>query len=424
MQLTESQNEAIKATLRQFQVSDFATLLGAAGTGKTTIIKELITRSPAFDQVFVVAPTNKAAKVLTDKTDRHCQTVHKLFNLVLRDVEDSQELEQVDRVSFAEQSSLIIIDEASMLNEDLMHLIHTGRDEVQWLGGKLKVLFVGDPCQLNPVGEDQSEALTYPGYELTQIMRQAEGNPIIRLAYEIRERIVTGSRTPIPFQDYVDGEIISSLTKQNEFIDAYLADYHQDRDSHIITWRNATLNSLNNQIRRKLYGAATARNPILEGEEVMLYAPITRESKRGKRRVILENSAIGLVDSVEPTRLHDIDALRVEITCNETSYSFMRPYHQSELDAKLHEIAAKAKLPENSKRRGQIFRDEFYPIKNDFVEARPAHAITSHKSQGSTYQTAFVHVRDILANRSYEEALRSLYVAITRCSERLVLYGV
>ena len=64
----------------------------------------------------------------------------------------------------------------------------------------------------------------------------------------------------------------------------------------------------------------------------------------------------------------------------------------------------------------------FWALKNEFMhDVRPCHAITAHRSQGSTYRSVFVDVEDILSNYNTTEALRCLYVACTRASDILVL---
>jgi ATP-dependent exoDNAse (exonuclease V) alpha subunit len=99
------------------------------------------------------------------------------------------------------------------------------------------------------------------------------------------------------------------------------------------------------------------------------------------------------------------------------------PIDQDEFDTVLANIAARAKAQEDKYKRDFLFKTYFYPLKNHFAQMRPSHAITSHKSQGSTFHSVYVHVQDIMLNKNRIEMLRALYVAITRSSTKLHLYG-
>jgi exodeoxyribonuclease-5 len=64
---------------------------------------------------------------------------------------------------------------------------------------------------------------------------------------------------------------------------------------------------------------------------------------------------------------------------------------------------------------------EFYAMQEFFIDLRPGHAMTVHKSQGSTYDEVFVDYRNILKNRNVREADRMLYVAVTRARHSVII---
>ena len=149
-------------------------LTGSAGTGKTTLLQELVDRSGR--RVILAAPTNKARRVLEEKTRRETFTVHGVFGLAIEEREGRKDTVKGGTGKLTEDA-LLIIDEASMLNAELYNEVQ----EILSASDGNRVLYVGDPYQLNPVGEPISEALSsrIPGARLSQVVRQSEGNPII-----------------------------------------------------------------------------------------------------------------------------------------------------------------------------------------------------------------------------------------------------
>jgi len=143
------------------------TLGGYAGTGKTTLIRELINQHDAS----VCAFTGKAAFVLQSK-GVEATTMHRLL---YRPVRVGGEVRFVKVQDLP--TELVIVDEASMVDKVLM------RDLESF---PVKVLYVGDHGQLEPVGDDPG-LMRDPDIRLEQIHRQASGSPIIQFAHHVRE---------------------------------------------------------------------------------------------------------------------------------------------------------------------------------------------------------------------------------------------
>jgi len=421
IKLTEEQLAVVKSILSALGHHDEVHIRGAAGTGKTTILEE-IANQVNYDNVVLTAPTNKAAKIIAEKTGRHAITIHKLLKLVIKDEEDKQMLRIGGEAGFdPDETMLVIIDEASMLDKKLMAILH----EIQERHGLTKVLYVGDPYQLNPIGEDITEAFNCSGIELKTIMRQAADNPIINLAYAFRDAQTGGKNTQVLTKPFADGEHIFHHRSFSQFMAKYLNEFSDGIETHMVAWRNDRVSMLNNYIRKKLYGEE-ASEPFLLGEEVMLYSPY-QEFHNGKQITILDNSTFATVVDVNYAQkvVKDIpiDSIILTLDVDGQTYQLVTPKDQIEVDEFLRSIAAKAKQVENPAERSTIFKDYYYPVKNLFTTIKPAHAMTSHKSQGSTWESVFVDIADINANRNIQERYRSCYVAVTRSSERLHIYG-
>lgn len=169
----------------------FFTLAGYAGTGKTTMIKKIL--EGYHGGVVVSAPTHKAKKVIINKTGKDGQTLHSLLGL--RPDVDLDNFNPNDpkfnpiappRIT---DYNFVIIDEASMINQELYDLI---LEQVN--GGKIKVLFVGDPAQIPPVGEKESVVFnqtTNELHQLTKIERQNDTNPLAFIYDALRNNLTT-----------------------------------------------------------------------------------------------------------------------------------------------------------------------------------------------------------------------------------------
>ncbi len=158
-------------------------LFGYAGTGKTTLARQLA--SDIDGEVCFAAFTGKAALVLRGKGCPNARTIHSTIYR-LRESDTDEPTFVLNDDSPAAKAELIIIDECSMVDEDL------GRDLLSF--GK-PVLVLGDPAQLPPVKGGGFFTEAQPDIMLTEVHRQAADNPIIRLSMMVREgeRIPQGS---------------------------------------------------------------------------------------------------------------------------------------------------------------------------------------------------------------------------------------
>jgi len=174
--LTSQQEAAVGlAVVKLHERKEDCRVGGYAGTGKTTLIAETVERltTRGFKRVFVMAPTGKAANVLTNK-GVSATTIHRQ----LYELEDDKNC--VFRLKHFVEADYFIIDEASMISVDLYNDIKSFDKPT---------LFIGDPAQLEPVGDD-AKLMHQPDLVLTQIHRTAEASDIIRFATALRTSIV------------------------------------------------------------------------------------------------------------------------------------------------------------------------------------------------------------------------------------------
>ena len=177
MQWSPQQADALKAVSR-WLAGDGAQvfrLFGYAGTGKTTLAKHIAEGEGG--EVLFGAYTGKAALVLRSKGCKDARTIHSMIYRP-KSVDEEEPSFVLNEESAASTASLIIIDECSMVDEEL------GRDLLSF--GK-KVLVLGDPAQLPPVKGGGFFTESEPDLMLTEVHRQARDNPIIRLSMVVRE---------------------------------------------------------------------------------------------------------------------------------------------------------------------------------------------------------------------------------------------
>jgi exodeoxyribonuclease-5 len=177
MSWSPQQDAALSAVARWLQAGEpqLFRLFGYAGTGKTTLARHI---AEAVDgEVAFAAFTGKAALVLRNKGCVGAQTIHSLIYRS-RGVDEESPTFVLNRESAAAKAKLIIIDECSMVDEDL------GRDLLSF---GTPVLVLGDPAQLPPVKGGGYFTEAEPDIMLTEVHRQAADNPIVRMSMTIRE---------------------------------------------------------------------------------------------------------------------------------------------------------------------------------------------------------------------------------------------
>lgn len=167
---------AVEAWLRDPRAPQVFRLFGFAGSGKTTLAKHLAAGVPG--PVHYACFTGKAALVLRKKGCDGASTIHGLIYKAIQDEVTGEFTFKLNPDSRAAYASLIVIDEVSMVGEELA---------LDLLSYRCKVLVLGDPAQLPPVKGEGFFINAKPDVMLTEVHRQAQDNPIIRMSMDVRE---------------------------------------------------------------------------------------------------------------------------------------------------------------------------------------------------------------------------------------------
>lgn len=247
-------------------------LTGSAGTGKTTLITEIMKHNNIFKKKIVLsATTNKAVSVIqkmfqSSPKNVHFSTIHKLMQIKRKINMDGSEsyIINIDESPNQKKKSIyfydiIVIDEASMISKDLV-------SEIISVSSKIKgqIIFVGDTLQLPPINEEISEVfnLDIKRFNLTKIERSK--NNIVKYSNQLREHIL--HKTKIKYKSFLDNDV-SIIKNQNDWIDKYIEIFKQDQNSILLAYTNAQCNAINKKVRNYLFNYP--KEKYIEGELIV-----------------------------------------------------------------------------------------------------------------------------------------------------------
>lgn len=421
LSLTAAQTAALEALDAFVQGDEKLYLLtGYAGTGKTTLLQIFIQglRDRGDKRSIVLSAfSNKATKVLATMADQwgleiDAMTCCKLLGLrpVINE-EDGKQMFQLDRkqASQIDRYRLVIVDECSMVNEELWELLVNA---VSTLYQRTQILFVGDPAQLPPVNEQESACFRqiYQRAELTEVVRY--GGAIGVIAEDIRRNL---ERDRIPqFCTDTNPEktegcfVVPRLTWETLLLRAFTSKAYQNNSDQVraLAYTNRRVNQLNRKIRDAIYGPNARR--FVPGERLIAINPCLEEDA-----IVLPTSAECEVLYVARGREGEWPIWILEVETEDGDFKTLRVLHESgtaEFKTRLDFLAKEKRWM------------EFWDQQQRFHDVDYAYSLTIHKSQGSTFQDVFVDVPSMLVNRNVVERNQLCYVAFTRAAQRLFIY--
>lgn len=396
--------------------SQFFLLSGSAGTGKTFCIRELINVTKG--RFVFTAPTNKATKVLresvtSDDYKPECRTIYSLLGLRLEASGEVKELKAPEDPLDLSQFKAVIVDEASMVNQVLFqHIRETAERD------RIKFIFLGDPAQLPPVKEIRSPVWGIAdNIALTKVMRH--DNQILQFATQLRDLVDKPFAKPTIYgwgHDDHQGvwDLKGKAFEAKIYDQAMEGRFSKPNGSKVVAWRNVEVDRFNRLIRGVIYPGA--ESPWLVGDRVLFTSP-AKDLDDEPMASTDDEGEITRVDTEYHALYGGMKIFRIAITLDDNRPVIARVLHpdsQADYARKSEELAQIAR--ENPRK----WKD-FWHFKDSFHQLRYAYAITSHRAQGSTYDTTFVYWQDILQNPNRPEAFRCLYVAITRSKRALIL---
>ena len=350
-----------------------------------------------------------------------------------------------------ETVDILIVDEASMIDEFIYNKL------LELKKPRTKILFMGDNVQIPPInsrtdeegnvikGENSDspvwQLIDSGDYvELSERMRQGAESPILPITdlyaknvEEIQSGEV-GIKNPLTDRtsNFQNNEGVLFTSDVNEVVNQFVEDIEGStdiREAVIVGARNTVVDDMNLRVRKKLF---ETEEPFVIGDSIRINSPHVENNE-----VIFENGLRAKVKDVHELPEDNLGLKRYEleieyIETNEKGDKFIRkaflktisPQDQKQYKNKLREMAARAKsfvpkTPESKKAW-----KEFFDIKNSTVDVGYGYAITSHKVQGSTYNSAYVLEGDIMSfPGGIEQTNRMMYTAVSRPRKKLVIFN-
>lgn len=423
-------------------------LKGFAGTGKTTIIGTIVTNLWHAQQKFVLmAPTGRAAKVITNYSKSTAFTIHKKIYFPKK--------QKGGGVSFTLQpnkhrNTLFIVDEASMIPDTPADskLFENGSlldDSMTYVysGHKCKLLLIGDTAQLPPVNLALSPALDpdtlalhynkeVQSIELDEVMRQAQDSGVLFNATLIREQLASFYFENFAFQvgPYKDiVRLVDGYEIQEAINDAY--DCYGTEETTIIVRSNKRANLYNQQIRSRIL---FNENELAPGDLLMVvknnYFWIKATSEAG---FIANGDTIEVLEIFAIKELYGFRFAEVKVKM--VDYPSMKPFETVLLLNTIDAETPALSYEDSNKLYQEVMLDyqnessnykKFLKVKSNpyfnALQVKFSYAITCHKSQGGQWETVFIE-QPYLPSGIDKDYLRWLYTAVTRAKSKLYLIG-
>ncbi len=443
--LNECQTKAFKELMdfliyEQKDVNGYV-LKGYAGTGKTFLISRVISTYNALfpgHKIIVTAPTNKAVAVLEenriptyydnyeDDTSINYMTIHRMLG-IKEVVDNDGEVSFISTTNFDSiDAKIIIVDEVSMLNDQLFYML---KDLHR------KVIYMGDPLQIPPVNMLDSIPLLYPAkhglkvLELNQIMRQRGDNPLLDKSIELRKNI--DKKYPVgkisKLNNDLEGIVYIPKDKVVEYVGRilnryFLCDEYKDNMNHmkIIAWTNAMVTYYNKLVRKILFKDSNAKFNV--GERVTandrLLTHDFNPNCYTSEEMTIQSVVVDELDF--KTKHFSLDRLRYYIMVARNNYGHIKTLKVIYDDDKEKYKKCLKNIKNICKERSDkdLWR-EYYDLASASDDITYCYAITCHRSQGSTYNNVLVIESDIDNNDNIIERNRIKYTAYTRAKQHL-----
>jgi len=453
MILTSGQLNAIEVvgnflnTPYKFETNDIITLTGPAGSGKSTTVKEIIRKSN-LRQIAVSAPTHQAKTVINRMTGYPGETIQALLglrpNTNMEDFDPTNVMFMPQGQERISKYNVVIIDECSMIGGYINNLIKKLSKEY-----KVKILFIGDKYQLPPVEKNKTDFkisptfTDYPQVALTEIVRQADSNPVNELIYTATQDVINGTDFFLPkvlkiqdtFNELGEGYL---LRKGPAYIEEILKHYkseeaHQDPyDTKLLAFDNTTVTAVNGFLRKRL-------NPSVEliapGDIIKGYNTVGEETDVPPYYSShIRNSEDYIIKDVQIKEIKVLKQYYKVYECtvvgNSQILTMLHPDSKIDFEIELVQrhtngVQFRSWKPFYEFKNKLLVNYEVFNNYNDKVCKKDfdyGYCQTTHKSQGSTYNNVGIYIPSF--KKCFHPFTRRslLYVAASRTSKTLLFY--
>lgn len=458
-QPTDDQHRALEVFaqfLASRQSMPLMIMRGSAGTGKTSIVASMVQTLVSLRQkVVLLAPTGRAAKVLSLNAGLPALTIHRKI------YRQKSFLDSFNLNDNLHSDTLFVVDEASMISSfpvsDSIFSTNSLLDDLikyVYSGNNCRLMLIGDTAQLPPVGEDEAPALMseviagYGAYvfqcDLNTVLRQSNNSGILYNATFIRHLIQHECATELPkilFSKFPDIHIMPG----NELIESLNESYYKVGmdDTIVITRSNKRANIYNNGIRNQVLDRDSM---LCSGDQLMIvknnYYWTEQEMKALKKakvdmegvtiphflangdrasvvRVRNQRELFGFNFADVTLQFPDYDNYETDLTIlTDTLFSDAPALTNEQSEALFNAIAEDyADIPLKADRIKAIREDMYF----NALQVKFAYAVTCHKAQGGQWSHVYVDQGYMTDDMLTPDYIHWLYTAFTRATEQLYL---
>lgn len=417
-------------------------LTGYAGTGKTALMNSYVKTLTGFGiKAVLLAPTGRAAKVLSANVGEPAYTIHKK---IYRQQSSNDGLGSFQMNNNLHKDTVFIVDEASMISnqshgssifgsgrllEDLFNYVYANN---------CKLLLIGDSAQLPPVGLDMSPALEIPNLEaygvklwhatLTDVVRQKMDGGILDNATYLRSLLDEHDEIdfyPKLLAETNDVKQLSGADLMEEL--NFCFDTYGLEETIVVCRTNKRANMYNQGIRNSvLY----REDELTAGDYLLVMKNNYHWLKEDDKASFIANGDIAKVTRIK--KYYELYGYRfADITCELVDYSNVDIDARIILDSIQSEGAGLSQQQQEDffkkvmedyedvsparKKYEKIREDDFY----NALQVKFAYAMTCHKAQGGQWKAVFIDLGYFTEEYLSREMLRWLYTAVTRATEKL-----
>lgn len=411
--LTQDQEKA-KQELLGFLISSekYFVLSGFAGVGKTFLIQHVqyayhqyisqmnkVTGGSKPHQWIYTATTNKAVQSLRCAVQgEDVRTLHSLLGLRVRsDYKTGATFTVQDKSADVIEQSIVVIDEANFVDYQMLGFIEKS------IINNSKVIFMGDPTQLTPVGLNHSPVFKqtqYSSYALTETVRQAKEHPLTALLNEFRAYI-SGATPKFPkvatcnFIQWVDANTFEQM-----LLKEFNSSWHTGM-SKVLAWRNKTVGKYNS----------------------LIFQSINQRTEFATGDIVTNNHAVGLHLKTDA----EVEIIAVN-TANSLGYTGHVYMVQVASGERVH-VFVPNKISDYTRAKNKAIKEgqtkDVQTIMDDWADLRATYASTVNKAQGSTYDKVFIDLTDFkpMVHKDPIQLARLLYVAMSRAKYQVIFTG-
>ena len=430
MKLTKKQQEILN-NIFLFLLSDKTEfyLTGSAGTGKTTILKEipnvfqkyeksciLTDTKQLYQEIRYTATTNEAVNVLRNVLNVEAKTVHSFFSLQLTDDYTTGKTTLISGINSKHKNKIIIIDESSMIDKTLYTMIITAIQNC-------KIIFVGDKNQLLPV-KSTFNLLSYSDNKnnLTEIIRSKNNQKLQELSEILKNNVET--KTIISLDQIK--QYVPIITKK-QLIDIFIPNdfINTNHNNVFLSYTNKAVETFNQYLRKK----RGFTDPILNQGEIILNKNIFNNVAffDKKKEICPIKTQFEIVSFWNQENFIFPSTSPFEQTYYQNfNFNIMTARYKVKINKDLNhntiiqvpidpnQLILAKKIEANNKN----WKTYFY-LQNHLGEFTFADAMTVHSAQGKTYDTVIIDYPTLMQCKQKETLIRLLYVAFTRASNNV-----